>query len=278
MKRTRPDYLKTAVAAARAAGAILAQNFGKTHRIYRKGRIDIVTDIDRRSEEAVISVLRRKFPDHNILAEESPAIDRRSPYTWIVDPLDGTTNYAHAYPFYAVSIALARDKEPFVGVVFHPEMGELFCAVKGGGAFLNNKRIRPSQIDRLDRALLVTGFPYDIAENPGITFALFEQMCLSAQGMRRDGSAALNLCYVACGRFDGFWEEKLKPWDTAAGALIAREAGAVLTDYAGHPYSCFMNELLAGNKPIHADMLSIVKRVGNARTNSGLPGGKRGRG
>ncbi len=261
MKNTHDDYLRTAVDAARTAGAILKKNFGKVRKIYRKGRIDIVTEIDRRSEKTIISLIGKKFPGHNILAEESAAVDRQSRYTWIIDPLDGTTNYAHAYPFYAVSIALARDNEPCVGVVFHPEMGELFCAVKGCGAFLNGKKIHVSGVRRMDNALLVTGFPYDIVEDPDITFPLFERMCLRAQGMRRDGSAALNLCYVACGRFDGFWEAKLKPWDTAAGALVAREAGASLTDYAGNPYSCFTPELLAGNRRIHADMLSIVKRL-----------------
>lgn len=263
--KKREDYLKTAVAAARAAGSILKKNFGRAQTIYHKGRIDIVTDSDRQSEKAIISLIARTFPEHNILAEESAAVDRHSRYTWIIDPLDGTTNYAHAYPFYAVSIALARDNEPLVGVVFHPEMGELFYAAEGRGAFLNDTKIRVSNTARMDQALLVTGFPYDIVENPDITFALFEQMCLGAQGMRRDGSAALNLCYVACGKLDGFWEAKLKPWDTAAGALIAREAGATLTDYAGSPYSCFGNELLAANTPLHREMLSVVRRVCTGR-------------
>ncbi|HRZ87163.1 MAG TPA: inositol monophosphatase family protein [bacterium] len=262
--KTNPDasYLKTAVAAAKIGGDILRRRFGRIRRIDRKGRIDIVTDADRRSEQAIIAYLSKACPDHNILAEETPAVDRKSPYTWIVDPLDGTTNYAHSYPVYAVSVGLESRGEVVAGAVFQPATGELFTAEKGKGAFLNGARIRASRVDSPDKALLVTGFPYDIAEDPGITFPLFAAMFRSAQGIRRLGSAALDLCYVACGRFDAFWEAKLKPWDTAAGALIAREAGATVTDYAGRPYLCRMPSMLASNALLHTRLFGIVRKTG----------------
>ena len=236
-----------AEALARAAGAVLREGHGRAHRPERKGRIDLVTEYDRRAERLVIEGLARRYPDHAVLAEESGAsapATRAAPVRWIVDPLDGTTNFAHNYPFFCVSIAA--------------EVGGTLAAAAGAGATLNGAALEVSDIERVEDALLVTGFPYDVREHPERSLPLFEAFLVRAQGIRRDGSAALNLCYLAAGRFDGFWEGHLSPWDMAAGVLIVREAGGRVTNYEGGELRLERPEILASNGRIHEEMRVLL--------------------
>jgi myo-inositol-1(or 4)-monophosphatase len=221
-----------------------------------------VTTTDRRAEEQIVHILQKNFPDHSILAEEENTIDHpHSSYRWIIDPLDGTTNFAHSYPQVSVSIALEREGELILGLVYDPLREECFRATKGQGAFLNQDRIRVSNVDELDKALLATGFPYDRRENANLYLAFFKALMIRTQGIRRAGSAALDLCYLACGRLDGFWELKLHPWDTAAGSLIVREAGGILTDFSGKGFSIWGEETLGSNGLIHGEMLEVLAQV-----------------
>ena len=248
---------------ARAAGAILREGHGRAHRPERKGRIDLVTEYDRRSEALLVEGIRRRFPGHAILAEESgahagEAAGAADPVRWIVDPLDGTTNFAHNYPFFGVSIGVEAEGRPAAGVVYDPVRDELFAAAAGQGATLNGEPIRVSDIARVEDGLLVTGFPYDVREHPGRTLPLFQAFLMRAQAIRRDGSAALNLCYLACGRFDGFWEISLSPWDMAAGTLIVREAGGLVTAYDGGEFHLDGRQILASNGTLHEEMRAII--------------------
>lgn len=252
------DYLDTAIAAARAAGEIIARDFGTRPETMRKGPIDLVTKTDLEAEEAVVSILRGAFPSHGILAEERDPYNRDSEFLWLVDPLDGTTNFAHSYPVVAVAIALMRGDEIILGVVLEPLRGDLFTAERSAGAILNGAPIRVSDVAVVDDSLVCTGFPYSIREDPGDNLANFSKFCLRAQGVRRDGAAALDLCHVAAGRFDGFWERGLKPWDTAAGTLILRESGGTATDFSGNEFNPFLNEIAASNGKIHDEMLSVL--------------------
>jgi len=262
-------FLEVAVEAAREAGAILLAEFDRPQKIGYKGDVDLVTDADRRSEAAIVTRLRSHFPKHAIVAEEGGQETgvAASRYCWYVDPLDGTTNFAHSYPVFCVSIALTEDEEPVVGVVYNPVNGELFTALRSEGAYLAStpgatpqKRIQVSSVKRLAVSLLSTGFPsHKRAQNPNIHY--YWDFTLRSHGVRRDGSAALDLCSVACGRFDGFWEFGLKPWDTAAGILLVREAGGVATDFAGHPYRLGGPELLASNTHIHAEMQQVAADI-----------------
>jgi myo-inositol-1(or 4)-monophosphatase len=249
---------RAGVAAAYQAADVLLTRFGNVFRVMKKGAIDLVTDADLASEERILQVIRSRFPDHGILAEESGRNATDSPCTWIVDPLDGTTNYAHGINLYAVSIAFAVEGSVVIGIVLHPATGELFTAIAGRGAALNERSIRVSQVPRLTDSLLATGFPYDARENPAPIVSRLTRCLKAAQGVRRLGSAALDLCHVACGRYDGFWEERLKPWDTAAGMLIAREAGARITDFSNRPYTPDSQEILATNGCIHDRMLELL--------------------
>ncbi|HEY5600372.1 MAG TPA: inositol monophosphatase family protein, partial [Candidatus Manganitrophaceae bacterium] len=205
-------------------------------------------------------MIHRRFPDHQIMAEEGHGSKAPSPYRWVIDPLDGTTNYAHGFPFFCVSIGLEVEGSVLLGVVYDPLRRELFVAEKGKGATLNDKPISVSQVDVLKKSLLVTGFAYDIRVHPKNNFNHFVNFSLSAQGVRRTGSAALDLCYVAAGRLDGFWELKLNPWDTAAGSLMMLEAGGKVTDLAGKPYSIYDPEILATNGKIHRQMIEILNK------------------
>jgi myo-inositol-1(or 4)-monophosphatase len=253
--------LDAAVEMARAAGALLREGYGRAHKPERKGRIDLVTEYDRRSERLLLGEIAHRFPNHAVLAEESGASapgERAAPVRWLVDPLDGTTNFAHNYPFFCVSIAAEADGRLVAGAVFDPVRDELFATAAGKGATLNGEPIRVSDIERVENALLVTGFPYDVREHPGRSLPLFEAFLMRAQGIRRDGSAALNLCYLAAGRFDGFWEGHLAPWDMAAGVLMVREAGGVVTDYAGGEFRLDRREILASNGPLHQEMKAIM--------------------
>jgi myo-inositol-1(or 4)-monophosphatase len=253
-----------AIAMAEEAGAILLEGYGKVHAPELKGRIDLVTLYDRRSEERILSRIRERFPDSAVLAEESGAHASPAGATlrWIVDPLDGTTNYAHNYPFFSVSIAAESAGELVAGAVFDPVAREMFAAALGAGATLNGSPIGVSAIPALESALLVTGFPYDVREHPERVLPAFHAFLARAQGIRRDGSATLNLCYTAMGRFDGFWEPRLSPWDMAAGALIVREAGGRVTDYRGGPFDPAGGEILATNGTLHAEMMAVLEGVG----------------
>ena len=254
------SYLQVAVEAAREAGNILLAEFDHPARITYKGEVDLVTQADQRSEQAVVARLRSHFPKHTVIAEEGGGHESDSNFRWYVDPLDGTTNFAHGYPCFAVSIGLAEKDDLLAGVVFNPVSGELFSAVKGEGAFLNQKPIRVSAIETLSTSLLATGFPsHKRTQNPNIHY--YWDFTLRSHGVRRDGSAALDLCSVACGRFDGFWEFGLKPWDTSAGVLIVREAGGMISDFAGRPYRLGGPEVLASNGHIHSEMQQVAADI-----------------
>jgi myo-inositol-1(or 4)-monophosphatase len=254
--------LEAAVELAAEAGAILREGYGRLHAPEHKGRIDLVTEYDRRSEALLIEGLKRRFPDHALLAEESGEHSASGRVRWIVDPLDGTTNFSHNYPFFAISIAAEIDGVPACGVVFDPVRQECFAAARDQGATLNGRPIRVSSIERVEDALLVTGFPYDVREHPERSLPAFEAFLTRAQGIRRDGSAALNLAYLAAGRFDGFWEAQLSPWDMAAGVLIVREAGGRVTDYDLEPFGLDRKRILASNGRLHDEMSRVLKGAG----------------
>jgi len=249
---------RTAIQAAQQGGAVLMNKLGRLSEINKKGAIDLVTDADTASERAVIETIREAFPAHTILAEESGLQRGTGAWRWIVDPLDGTTNFAHSLGLFAVSIACARGDDILCGVVFNPVSTELFSAVKGAGAELNGSPIQVSRTAKTADSLLVTGFPYNVREILDPIMARMARCLAASQGVRRLGSAALDLCYLACGRFDGFWEQNLKPWDTAAGLLIAREAGARVTDFSDREYHVDMAQLLATNGKIHHQMLKLI--------------------
>ena len=255
---------EAAIAMAEEAGAILLEGYGRVHHPEKKGRIDLVTLYDRRSEALILGRIGQRFPGAAVLAEESGAHARTgdAPLRWIIDPLDGTTNYAHNYPFFSVSIAAEWEGERVAGAVYDPVAREMFAAALGSGATLNGAPIRVSGIADLESALLVTGFPYDVREHPERVLPAFQAFLSRAQGVRRDGSATLNLCYTAMGRFDGFWEPRLSPWDMAAGALFVREAGGRVTDYRGGPFDLSGGEILASNGGLHAEMMDVLKRAG----------------
>ncbi|MBW1988946.1 MAG: inositol monophosphatase [Deltaproteobacteria bacterium] len=248
---------KTALSAAREAGGILMDRLGKARVVRQKGAIDLVTEADLASEKAILERITGAFPDHAVLAEEKGSMAKESPYTWIVDPLDGTTNYAHRIPLFTISIAFAREADILFGLVYNPAMDELFRAEKGKGAFLNDEPITVSGVGELSNSLLVTGFPYNLATMLDELVERFGRCLAASQGVRRLGSAALDLCYVACGRFEGFWEQNLHPWDTAAGTLIVEEAGGRVTTFDKGPYTPYEKQILATNGRIH-DMLSSV--------------------
>ncbi|MBX3300219.1 MAG: inositol monophosphatase [Acidobacteria bacterium] len=252
--------IEFAIETARAAGSILLEKFGRITSVTKKGDIDLVTEADLASEAFIIERIRSHFPKHSILAEESGASADPGGdpgLKWIIDPLDGTTNFAHGYPCFCVTLALEHDGEIVLGVTFDPTRDELFAAERGRGATLNGKPIRVSETDDLGNALIVTGFPYDIKQRDDFARHL-TKMLLGARGVRRDGSAAIDLAYVACGRFDGFWEEGLNPWDVAAGYLLIEEAGGHVSYYDGSRFSVYRPPILASNGLIHSQMRSIL--------------------
>jgi len=253
------DYLETAFEAAKKAGKIQREHLALPREVFFKGAIDLVTDVDRACEEAIIRTIRHDFTEHGILSEESPAQISESPFLWVIDPLDGTTNYTHGYPCFCVSIALRKNGETILGVVFDPMAGNLYHAVRGGGAFKNGAPIEVSKTRQVTRALLCTGFPYDVGSSRRNNLREFNVMIQTAQGIRRDGSAALDLCRVAEGSFDGFWEIKLKPWDVAAGACIAEEAGGTVTSLRGTPFDPFADTIACSNGHIHGEILDILR-------------------
>lgn len=252
-------YLATAIQAAELAGTILLDRAKSGFRIDYKAAVNLVTDADRQAEECIVQTILSAHPSHRILAEErgqDGAAD--SPYQWIIDPLDGTTNFAHGFPFYSVSIGLEYRGTCIVGVVLDPVRRELFTGIAGQGACVNGERLHVSSIDQLERSLLVTGFAYNIRETSNNNLDHFSRLSLRAQGVRRTGSAALDLCYVASGRFDGYWEVKLSPWDMAAGIVILREAGGVVSGFSGDTFSLYGQELVATNGRIHSQLLDVI--------------------
>jgi myo-inositol-1(or 4)-monophosphatase len=252
-------FLKVAWDAANAAGELIRENWQQPKTIDYKGAIDLVTSVDRETERTIVELIRRNFPDHSILAEEETDVEvKENEYRWIIDPLDGTTNFVHSYPQVSVSIALEQSGQVILGLVYDPLRRECFRAVRGHGATLNGSAIRISIVNELDKALLATGFPYDRRERADFYLTFFKAFLTRCQGIRRNGSAALDLCYVACGRLDGFWELKLKPWDVAAGTLIVAEAGGTLSDFSSGEFSIWGNETLASNGIIHDEMAQIT--------------------
>jgi myo-inositol-1(or 4)-monophosphatase len=252
-------FLEVAWEAANAAGMLIRENWQQPKEIAYKGTIDLVTSVDRDSERCIVDILQRNFPDHSILAEEeTELVGKQNHYRWIIDPLDGTTNFAHGYPQFCVSIALEHEGQIILGIVYDPLRPECFRAAKGRGATLNGTAIRTSDVKELDKSLLATGFPYDHRDKADYYLSFFREFMTRCQGIRRAGAAALDLCYVACGRIDGFWELKLRPWDTAAGSLIVEEAGGQLTDFSGKPFSIQGNETLASNGRIHNEMIAVT--------------------
>jgi myo-inositol-1(or 4)-monophosphatase len=254
-------FLEVAVEAAREASALLLAEFDRPKNISYKGDVDIVTESDRRSEAIIVGRLRAHFPQHAIVAEEGSGQGAAGArYCWYVDPLDGTTNFAHGYPCFAVSIALLEDGEPIVGVVLNPVSRELFSAMRGEGAYLDHKRIHVSAIENVSKSLLATGFPTDQLKQ-SVNISYYWGFTLRSHGVRRDGSAALDLCSVACGRFDAFWEFGLKSWDTAAGMLIVKEAGGMVTDLLGRPYHPGDPDILVSNGRIHNEMRQMAADI-----------------
>jgi myo-inositol-1(or 4)-monophosphatase len=251
-------FLQAARDAARLAGDMLQTHRDSVREISFKGVVDLVTDFDRRSQALIVNHLSERFPDHDFVAEEGLCEKKGSEFRWIIDPLDGTTNFAHGLPVYSVSIALERRGEIGMGVVFDPTRDEMFTAFRGGGAELNGRRISVSSTTDLNHSLLSTGFPYDVRESQENNLDHFADFAVRAQAVRRCGSAALDLCYVACGRFDGFWELKLATWDVAAGTLIVSEAGGRVTDFRGGPPDTTGKETVASNGHIHESLIQVL--------------------
>ncbi|MGE5124204.1 MAG: inositol monophosphatase family protein [Acidobacteriaceae bacterium] len=261
-----PPTLPDLVSLAKQAGDILRQAFGLHLRVDHKGVIDLVSEADRQSEQFLLSYIRQHYPSDHVVAEESGELAGRIDHQWYIDPLDGTVNYVHSLPIYSVSIAYAESRELRLGVVYDPSQDECFSAQAGAGAWLDGRPIHVSSTLDLDHSLLVTGFPYDIRTNPVNNLDHYAYFALHSQGVRRLGSAALDLCHVASGRLDGFWELRLNPWDVAAGGLIAREAGALVTNLAGiDDFISPPQSILAANPQVHTQMLDYFRR------SAGLP-------
>jgi len=254
------SYLETAVEIAREASALVREFSQRNVGFELKGEHDLVTAADRASENLIVKRLQAEFPSHHIVAEEGGERAGSSEYRWYVDPLDGTTNFAHGYPFYCVSIGVEENGEQVCGVVYDPVRDELFSAARGAGAYCNGERLQVSDVQSLSHALLITGFPYSFRERLDTVMHQFRQFMVESQAVRRGGAAALDLCYVAAGRLDGFWELMLQPWDTAAGRVILEEAGGRVTDFKGGPFSIYMKEILASNARIHDEMIEVLAR------------------
>ncbi len=253
-------YLEVAIEVAQEAGKILREEMERPPTISYKGEFDLVTQADRRSEALIVSRLQKYFPEHAVAAEEGTGKNTASEFRWHVDPLDGTTNFAHGYPCFCISMALARKSELLLGVIYNPIYNELFTAAHGEGAFFNGKKIHCSKIDKLKSSLLCTGFPnHDRKSHPNIHF--YWDFTLRSHGVRRDGSAALDLACVAMGRFESFWEFGLNPWDTAAGVILVEEAGGKITDMQGQPYVLGGPSILASNGLIHEEMVKVAAEV-----------------
>ncbi|HEY7389894.1 MAG TPA: inositol monophosphatase family protein [Bryobacteraceae bacterium] len=265
------SYLETAVDIAREAGALLTHYFEKRVAFERKGEFDLVTEADRNSEMLIVERLRSYFPSHAIVAEEGGGVSGTSEYRWYVDPLDGTTNFAHSFPMFNVTLGLERSGEIVCGVIYDPVRQEMFTAELGGGAYLNNRRMRVARTARLTDSLGSTGFP-SRKRSHNVNIHFYYQLAMASHGVRRTGSAALDLAYVAAGRLDFFWEFGLKPWDQAAGVLLVREAGGKVTDMCGQPISITASEhLLADNAILHDEVLAMFREIFSGRPPLPLP-------
>lgn len=244
------------------AGEIIRESFGKEIQFeYKSNEFNLVTETDKKAEESIMNFIRKKYPSHNILAEESGEIKGSGEYTWVIDPLDGTTNFKHRFPIFAVSIGVMRKDEIIAGVVYDVMKDEIYSAEKSSGAFCNDDKIYANKNDNLSHALLVTGFPYDISENPHNALDIFVQLTKQARGIRRLGAASIDFCYVAKGVFDAFWEVHLHPWDICAGKIIVEEAGGIVTDFEGKPTNIFTPKVLCSNKFLHRKMIEEIGRV-----------------
>lgn len=256
----RQQFVPAMAEIAREAGALLMGYFQRRVKVEYKGDVDLVTEADRASEALITRRIRERWPGHNILGEEGTRTEQGSEYRWYVDPLDGTTNFAHGFPVFCVSLGLEHNDERVAAVIFDPTRDEMFTAQKGGGAFLNGRPIHVSTISNLAECLVATGFPsHKRHKNPNIFF--YHQITLKTHGVRRAGSAALDLCDVACGRFDGFWEFNLNPWDTAAGVLMVEEAGGRVTRFDGQPFRIDSRETLASNGLVHDALLREFQAI-----------------
>lgn len=258
------DVLPIAEAIARQAGAVVMEGFGHVRQVQQKGAIDLVTEFDQRSEEVIVPALQKEFPEHAILAEESGLHQKTSEYQWVVDPIDGTTNFAHGIPLFAISLGLLRGKVPVAGVVYAPVYDEMFCAAVGQGATLNGRPIHVSSQSRLGDALLATGFAYDVRTNPRNNLAQYAQFQFRTQGVRRLGSAALDCVWTAMGRLDGYWEFGIKPWDIAAGGLIVREAGGRTTSTDGDEEFISTGTIVVSNGLLHDQILRVLREGDDA--------------
>lgn len=254
------DYTQAAIEIAREAGELQIERLSQVRTIEYKGKFNIVTEVDKACEKLICDFLKEKFPSHDFLAEEGTDIKTNSEWLWIIDPLDGTVNYAHAYPLFSVSIALLHKGQVVVGVVYEPNRDELFVAERGGGAVMNDKPIRVSKIKDIYSSMLSTGFAYNVTEIDRNNVNHFHQFIRECHAIRRDGVASVDMCYVACGRYDGFWELFLKPWDIAAASLIIEEAGGKLSMFDGSPLNIFGDEIVANNGIIHEEMIRLLKQ------------------
>ncbi len=254
------EYLKTAIPIAKAAGDMLAENIEGPRDIELKGAINLVTEMDTRSEEMIMEGLTKAFPDFTIVAEEGSIHEATEGLAWYIDPLDGTTNYAHRLHVWCVSFGLLDKGVPICGVVYHPLGNELFTAVRGTGAFLGDRRLQMSDTAELTNALLATGFPYDIRDSELDNLDHFARFAKTARAIRRMGAAALDLAWTAAGRFDGFWEMKLSPWDCIAGALMCMESGGVVTDWSGQPFDPLKGQAVAANPRLHPQLIEVIRQ------------------
>jgi myo-inositol-1(or 4)-monophosphatase len=252
-------YKQTAIAAAYKAADILRSRFGNLCQVHKKDAVEIVTEADTESEKEIISAIRVRFPEHSILSEESGLKAGNADFRWVIDPLDGTVNFAHQVPLFCISIGLTYRDDIVLGVVLNPVNGELYTAQQGEGAHLNGRPIRVSAIPKTSESLLGTGFPYHLQDNFEPIMTRYRNCLQASQAVRRLGSAALDICYVAGGRFEGFWEQDLKPWDTAAGVLIAAEAGATVSTFTNQPYRLGDREILVTNGHIHDEMIGLLQ-------------------
>jgi myo-inositol-1(or 4)-monophosphatase len=272
VSRPDPVFLATAVEIVLRAGDIQMARRESGFRVDKKGTIDLVTEVDLECERMCRAIIAERFPQHDILAEElssGPTERATSSHRWVFDPLDGTTNYAHGLPIFCASLALEIDGRPEAAAIYDPTRAELFTAERGEGAYLNGTRLHVSSADRLIDALLVTGFPYDVHQRSADLVALFAAFLSHARAVRRLGSAALDLCYVAAGRFDGFWEQHLKPWDVAAGALVVTEAGGQVTGMDGSPFDPVAAHLIASNGRVHGAIVDVIREFRSGRAPQG---------
>ena len=261
-----PRFLATAIEAVVRAGELQMARFGTALRIDKKGRIDLVTEVDLEVERMLRSLIARRFPDHDVLGEEMGDTGTGASHRWVFDPLDGTSNYAHGLPIFCSTLGLEIDGVPVVGAVYDPNREELFTAERGVGAWMNGTPLAPSQTGALSDAMLVTGFPYDLRERIDELMGLFAAFLRRARGVRRLGSAAIDLCWVACGRFDAFWEHGLKPWDMMAGALIVEQAGGRVSALDGGPWNMMDGRVLASNGYIHDELVAVIEQFYASRT------------